>query len=322
MFNSARIKLTLWYLLIITVITCAFSGIIYNYLSGEIERFERTQRLRLYRGLPFPVPVVDPALLDETRHRILFALGIIDVVIIGSSGALGYFLAGRTLHPIKVMVDEQNRFVSDASHELRTPLTSLKTAMEVHLRDKNPTLDSANELISQGLSEVNRLQTLSDSLLRLTHSQNRFVILSLSDIASSAIKKISPLARRKHTVLQNDIGSYRLKGDSDQLTELFVILLDNAVKYSPSKTTITLTSKKTDGHVEIKVADQGQGIAPKDLPHIFDRFYRADSSRAAGGYGLGLSIAKQIVTSHHGTISVSSKLGSDTTFTIHLPLHT
>ena len=87
MFNSARIKLTLWYLLIITVITCAFSGIIYNYLSGEIERFERTQRLRLYRGLPFPVPVVDPALLDETRHRILFALGIIDVVIIGSSGA-------------------------------------------------------------------------------------------------------------------------------------------------------------------------------------------------------------------------------------------
>ena len=115
------------------------------------------------------------------------------------------------------MVDEQNRFVSDASHELRTPLTSLKTAMEVHLRDKNPTLDSANELISQGLSEVNRLQTLSDSLLRLTHSQNRFVTVSLSDIVSAAVKKISPLARRKHTVLQNDVSPHRLKGDTEKI---------------------------------------------------------------------------------------------------------
>ena len=321
MFDTARIKLTLWYLLIITLITCAFTGIIYGYVSREIERFERTQRVRLYRGLPFPVPVVDPDLLEETRHRILLTLVLADVVIISASGALGYFLAGRTLAPIKTMVDEQNRFVSDASHELRTPLASLKTAMEVHLRDKNPTLDSSHELISQSLAEVNRLQYLSDGLLRLTHSQSRITNLSLADVAQAAVKKIAPLARRKHIDIKNEISSVRLRAATDQLTELFVILLDNAVKYSPTKTTVILSSQKTDSQVEIKIADQGQGIASKDLPHIFDRFYRADSSRSSSGYGLGLSIAKHIVASHHGTISATSKPGRGSTFTILLPLH-
>lgn len=313
MFNTARIKLTLWYVLIITIITCTFSGIIYSYVSREITRFERLQRLRFFYPPNFE-------LIEETRHRILVTLGLVDLVIITSSGALGYLLAGRTLHPIKVMIDDQNRFISDASHELRTPLASLKTAMEVHLRDKTPTLDSANDLISQSLSEVNRLQSLSDSLLRLTHSQNRSINLNIADISATAIKKISPLARRKQVEIKNAVSPHRLRGDAGQLTELFVILLDNAVKYSPHKTTVTLSSKKTDSQIEIKVADQGQGIAAIDLPHIFDRFYRADSSRSSAGYGLGLSIAKQIVESHHGTISATSTPGHGSVFTMHLPL--
>lgn len=311
MFNTARIKLTLWYVLIITIITCAFSGIIYNYISREITRFERLQRLRFF----YP-PNLE--LIEETRHRVFITLGLVDLIVIGSSGALGYFLAGRTLIPIKVMVEDQNRFISDASHELRTPLASLKTAMEVHLRDKNPTLDLSHELISQSLAEVNRLQYLSDGLLHLTRSQSRIVNSNLAEITAAAVKKITPLARRKHIEIKNAVSPHRLKGDADQLTELFVILLDNAVKYSPSKTTVTLSSKKTDGQVEIKVADEGQGIAAKDLPHIFDRFYRADSSRSSSGYGLGLSIAKQIVTSHHGTISATSKVGAGSVFVIHL----
>jgi len=312
MFNTARIKLTLWYVVVITIITCTFSGIIYGYVSREITRFERLQRLRFF----YP-PNLE--LIEETRHRVFVTLGLVDLIIIGSSGTLGYFLAGRTLAPIKIMVDEQNRFVSDASHELRTPLASLKTAMEVHLRDKNPTPDSAHELISQSLVEVNRLQYLSDGLLRLTHSQSREVNLNLAEIVSAAVKKIMPLTVRKHIKIQNGISSLKLRGDPDQLTELFVILLDNAVKYSPPKTTITLSSQKTDGQVEIKIADRGQGIASKDLPHIFDRFYRADSSRSSSGYGLGLSIAKHIVASHRGTISATSKPGHGTLMTIQLP---
>lgn len=312
MFDSARIKLTLWYLLIITVITGAFSGIIYNYISREITRFERLQRLRFF----YP-PNLE--LIEETRHRVFVTLGLVDLVIIGGSGVLGFVLAGRTLNPIKVMMDDQNRFISDASHELRTPLASLRTAMEVHLRDKTPSLDSANELISQSLAEVNRLQYLSDGLLHLTRSQSRKVNLNIADISSAAVKKIMPLAVRKHIKIQNGISSLKLRGDPDQLTELFVILLDNAVKYSPAKSAITLSSKKTTGQVEVKVADQGQGIAAKDLPHIFDRFYRADSSRSSSGYGLGLSIAKQIVESHHGNISVTSKVGHGSAFKIQLP---
>ena len=150
MFNSARLKLTAWYLLGIMCISILFSSIIYRGLMSEVNRFEQIQRFRFERRLeegeivpktiifklPPPIPG-SQELIEETEKRILIMLITVNAGIFIISGLLGYVLAGRTLKPIKEMMDEQNRFISDASHEFRTPLTSLKSGFEVFLRNKH-----------------------------------------------------------------------------------------------------------------------------------------------------------------------------------------
>lgn len=350
MFQSTRIKLTAWYLLIIMTVSLLFSLAIYTGINQEFNRIEQREKLRIEeeqqganrfftvfvkerqaQGLTSPKAMrigrsIDAAFIQQSRIRILATLAIVNSSIFLFSAVLGYFLAGRTLRPIKVMVDEQNRFITDASHEIRTPLTALKAGIEVHLRDKNVTLSQAKKLLESNLEEVNNLQTLSDNLIHLTQYPNghtkHFGKVMLSAVLSEATKKIQSLATKKHIVLLNKISDDSVIGDQASLTELFVILLDNAIKYSEQKTTITISSKKTDGKFVVLVADQGKGIDPKDQSHIFDRFYRVDTSRTKNdesGYGLGLSIAKHIVKVHQGTISVESTKEKGTTFFITLP---
>ncbi len=340
MFKSARLKLTAWYLLIIMVISVTFSLVIYQTQTAEIERFAAAQRVRIMRQFlggylapsliqpPSGPVLLDPDLITESKSRLALVLIFINGGIFLLAGGVGYLLAGRTLAPIKDMMDDQNRFISDSSHELRTPLTSLKSAMEVYLRDKNSTLKDARELVSDGLGEVNKLQSLSDGLLQLAQYQKpattaQFTKLSLTAVVDESVHKVSPLAKQKKISLKNATTDCQIEGNKYSLVDLLVILLDNAIKYSHEKGEITLSSQKADGAVTISILDHGIGIAAKDLPHIFDRFYRADTARkkdGAGGYGLGLSIAKQIATAHHGSLTVDSKLGKTTTFTFRFPV--
>ena len=139
------------------------------------------------------------------------------------------------------------------------------------------------------------------------------------EVVEAALKKVIPLAKQKNIVINNQIEDYVLEGENQSLTELFVILLDNAVKYSENNKQVKLTSRKIDHHVVITIIDQGIGINKKDLTHIFDRFYRSDKSRSKiGGFGLGLSIAKEIVESHQGTITVASTPSKGSTFIVKL----
>jgi signal transduction histidine kinase len=334
MFTSARLKLTAWYLVIIMAVSMAFSLMVYNILMREVYRFAQAQRVRIERywvppGIPVPTLVYpDPDLVSEVQHRIIFTLAVINAGILVISGGLGYFLAGRTLQPIQAMVDEQNRFISDASHELKTPLTSLKVGMEVFLRDKRPKLADAKSVISESLSEIGRLQSLSESLLQLTQYQQlngqlKFSRVSTREVITAAVKKLEPLADKNQITISASGGDYAVNGSFYSLTDLLVILLDNAVKYSSAGSGIEINTQKIDHSVTISVTDHGLGIAEADLPHIFDRFYRADTARGkadSGGYGLGLAIAKKIVESHHGTISVTSRSASGSIFTLKLPL--
>lgn len=338
MFERARLTLTAWYLVIIMTISLLFSFVIYSSITQEFHRFERIQvkiqediaegeipafppRDRLFR-----IARPDPEIIEESRKRVLFTLAFINLIILGLSGAAGYFLAGRTLRPIKKMVDEQKRFITDASHELRTPLTSLRSEIEVGLRNKKLTISDAQKLLKSNLEEVISLQGLSDNLLELAQNgrlidPKNFEEVLLEDIIEKAQKKVEPLAKRKHIVFSHTIKRIIVFGIADRITELFIILLDNAVKYSPQNSSVIITAKKKKNKIVISVSDQGAGIAKEDLPYIFDRFYRADKSRSTtSGYGLGLSIAKKIVEAHGGTIGVKNNSKKGTTFLVTLPV--
>ncbi|CAN5199697.1 HAMP domain-containing sensor histidine kinase [soil metagenome] len=332
MFHHARISLTAWYLVIVLAISVLFSFAIFSGLNNELERFDLQQQVRQDRvehmfgdgPLPPNFPRYDPRMIQDARQRLIVILGAIDLVILLASGVTGYFLAGRTLRPIQRMVDEQYRFITDASHELRTPLTSLRSEIEVNLRDKHLSLSEAKKLLESNLEEVVTLQNLSDTLLQLSEfSPQRTVLtpLSLSPFIEQVIKKINPIAKKKHITLTYAGGTEKIRGMEIHLQQILMILLDNAIKYSPKNTTITILSKRIDHTVVIEVRDQGIGIAEKDIPHIFKRFYRAASttSNRSEGYGLGLSLAKKMVIEHNGSIHVQSVVNKGTTFTLKFP---
>jgi two-component system sensor histidine kinase CiaH len=341
MFTQARIKLTAWYLVIIMAISLSFSGVIYVGINRELTRIEnfevarreRNSRIssildqytqeRIARGLPPPLfepEAVESNTTAEARTRILLTLGIINASILVVSGIGGYFLAGRTLKPIALMMDEQKEFVSNASHELRTPLTSLKSEIEVALRDKKITLSQAKKLLTSNLEEVDKIHKLSDYLLKLNKYEAGAPTpvmgkLNLKTLAGKAIEKVLPLAKAKKVKIEKKLASAYVEGNKDSLIELTTILLDNAIKYSKPGGKVVIIISKAGPLLEVK--DSGIGIAKKDLPHIFDRFYRSEASRSrekTDGYGLGLSIAKSIAQLHGARIQVTSTLNRGSSF--------
>jgi len=334
MFKKARFKLTAWYLLIIMVISFSFSGLIYSININEFNRFANSQQKRFEREF-FPVgqnnpqiPIIDiDDLIDEAEKRLLVNLGVINGIILIISGSLSYFLAGITLNPIQQMTEDQKRFISDASHELKTPLTALKSLFEVSLRDKKITLIDTKKVIQQGIEQTDKLKNLSDSLLELSRFDNQKLTSTqtvlIKEIINDAVSQLQPKADKKNIQIITKVGSQKVVGNYQKLVELIIIFVDNAIKYSSNNTKINLITTLEKKNLLIKIIDQGIGIDQKDLPHIFDRFYQANNSRTKSsdiGYGLGLSIAKQIVDLHHGQIEVKSKLNSGTTFIIYLPL--
>lgn len=331
MFQSARLRLTAWYLLIIMLISMFFSTIIYFEFNQEIQRFAFMQQARRERveqtfGVRLPAPESELKVLREAQSRLFLILALVNAGILVISGGAGYFLAGRTLRPIKDMLDEQKRFITDASHELRTPLTALRSEIEVHLRDKRATQAQSMELLKSNLEEVIHLQRLSDGLIRLTNGKHQQSIeyesVSLREIVAASVKKVLPLAKRKKIQIKQEVADVTLEGNAQSLCELFIILLDNAIKYSPASSTISLLTRPQRNAVQISVVDHGMGIPEGDVPHVFERFYRADSSRkrsATDGHGLGLSIAQKIVAEHGGSMRVKSKLQKGTTFIVQLP---
>ena len=223
------------------------------------------------------------------------------------------------------MVKEQKEFVSNASHELRTPLTSLKTEIEVALRDRTMNLTDVKKLLTSNLEDVNSMQRLSNYLLELNRYENSDLELeikkiNLAEVAGRVIGQIGPIARKKGIKITSKLKKTVVYGTEDSLTELSKILIENAVKYSGKNKSVEVKTKN-GGILEVK--DFGIGIPEADIPHIFDRFYRGESSRSkekVDGYGLGLSIAKSIVDKLGGKIKVDSKLGQGTTFSVQIPV--
>ncbi len=329
MFHSATLKLTGWYLLILMAISLLFSVTIYNVATGEIgERLSDFQnRLEApgYMSLNDPNHRLFSAFRDNQRdvanRNIWATLIYVNLIIFFGGGALSYILARRTLRQIEESHDAQSRFVSDVSHELRTPLAAMRAELEVALRDKKLSKEDMRELLSSNLEEVDKLTTLSKTLLQLSkldHSNLEMETIDLNMIISEVVQRYDKNADRVKLTLP--AKPLQIKGNRATVTELITILVDNALKYSPEKSPIRVKLSRQGRQVLFEITNSGDGIATEDLPHIFDRFYQTDESRRKGGAGLGLSLAKKIVELMDGELSVSSARGRDTTFRFLLPI--
>lgn len=327
--QSAVLKLALWYLVIIMVLSVMFSGVLYRISSMELNKGLRRQGIFLNQPPPEDPLVFEQFRqnqLKESRERMLQNIWLFNLAILLVGGVGSYWFARRSLKPIQEAMDAQSRFTADASHELRTPLTAMQTEIEVALRNPKLNQEVAVNILRSNLEEVAKLKSLSDGLLRLAREDGKSLLIAsvtLEKIANEAVNQVLSLADAQEITITNSASAVTVLGDKQNLVELTVILLDNAIKYSEPKTTIKISTKKHGKYGYLTVADQGQGIKASDLPHIFDRFYRADSSRSkekVAGYGLGLSIAKKIVELHKGIIETQSTLGKGSIFTVRLPL--
>lgn len=335
-FKNACLKLTLYYILIVMFISNTFSVALYSISAHEINFGLRRQE-RILHDLPRfeNVPEFFPDLdfekmrleqLQTAKRALLINLLRFNLAILILSGGLSYWLAWRTLKPIEEMLETQKRFTADASHELRTPLTAMKAEIEVGLRDKNFNAENARVLLKSNLEEIEKLENLSGALLKLARYEEGknivFEEISLEDVVAEAYLRVEKLAVVKEINFENTFADIKIKGDKVSLTELFVILLDNAIKYSPRQSEILITIGKTDRRAYVEIKDRGVGITKEEVTHIFDRFYRSDPSRSkmkTDGYGLGLAIAQKIVQLHKGEIKVKSELSKGSVFTILLP---
>jgi len=327
MFKSATIKLTAWYVLILVAICLIFSGSIYTSAAHEINaRINGFGQDSHFRYIPGPTFDTFESLrerqLRAARANLVGSLALTNIIIWTLGGIGSYYLARRTLRPIEQAHEAQSRFTSDASHELRTPLTAMKTELEVALRDKNLPETEMRELLESNLEEVDKLTRLSKMLLELSRLDNKRIkkhSIKLNPIIEKVATRLDKSHRR--IVVRLPKQAIRVVANQESLEELVTILLDNALKYSPDTTDVVMTLGRHDGKARITITNEGKGISAKDLPHIFDRFYRADDSRTngpTGGYGLGLSLAKKIVELHNGDLTVSSTPGALTTFTVEL----
>lgn len=334
MFKSARIKLTAYYLLITMFITLSFSTIVYSSMLKQTKRAlgmgERRMRNRIYNNPNFSVPLPESFLNEETISEIkrgtLFTLTIVNIFILIGAGLPGYWLAGKTLKPIEEMLEKQKKFTADAAHELKTPLAAMKTDLEVNLRDKKINLDRAKDIMRDTIKDVDSLTLLTNSLIKQSKYQiqelNDKEIFELKKLIEKVVKKLESKSKQKGINVNVEGEEIEIKASKESISELLTIFVDNAIKFSNEKGLIEIKTEENREYVLIKVKDMGLGIDEKDLPYIFNRFYKSDSSRSKNerdGFGLGLSIAKEIAEAHNGKITVKTEVGRGTEFTIKLP---
>jgi heavy metal sensor kinase len=220
----------------------------------------------------------------------------------------------------------QRQFMEDISHELKTPLSVLKGELEVTLKKIRSSQEYETALYSS-LEEVNRLSSIVENLLTLARFDAKTTTLhaqsaDLNLLVKDAVEVIDVLALQKNITIQlNSAHTANILADKNQFKRMVLNILDNAIKYTPPGGKITIDLRQAQGWVDIDIADTGVGIPEKELPYIFDRFYRVDKSRSTAGFGLGLSIARSIAMAHGGKIVAKANIPQGTIFTIIIPCH-
>ncbi|HEX8995112.1 MAG TPA: ATP-binding protein [Ktedonobacterales bacterium] len=266
----------------------------------------------------------------DQLHALLALLLIVGAITIVVSAVGGFILSRRALLPARLAYARQQQFIGDVSHELRTPLTLLRADAEMLLRGRANLPPDDAELLDDMVDETARLASLTSSLLTLARldSSNRLPereTCDLAEVATQVARRTAAFAaERGVTVSAVTQPGLLVSGVRDLLDQAALILVDNAIKYSPRGTAVEARAERRGDHAALIVRDQGPGVAPEHLQHLGERFYRPDKARARqsgqdGGAGLGISIARGVAALHQGTLTFASAPGQGLTATLELP---
>jgi signal transduction histidine kinase len=254
--------------------------------------------------------------------QLLFTFGAISVVMLFVIFGISLFFAQHAVAPIEKAYEKQKQFIADASHELKTPIAIINANIDALYVNKTETIESQQKWLNYINAETDRMGKLVSDLLYLAKTDNGVVNnelfpFNISNIVTDVLLAMEAVIFEKGIKLSHNIEPNIIaNGDSEKVKQVVMILLDNAVKYVNENGNIFVTLKKSRNNTAFSVKNTGNGIPKQSLSKLFDRFYRMDSSRTHdGGYGLGLSIAKEIIDSMGGKIQVESVEGKSTAFT-------
>lgn len=254
---------------------------------------------------------------------ILLGLGGISAVLLG---AASWWLAGRSLRPAQKAWERQQAFVANASHELRAPITLMRASTEVALRGLPLRDKGERALLTDVLQECDHMSHLVEDLLLLSRLDAgrlsmEHTVIKVRDLLADVQRQVGRVAGERGIRLELTEASGAVIGDPTHLRQVLLTLLDNALRHTPRGGNVELSARPDGRYVQICVSDSGSGIPPEHLPHVFERFYRANGDRAedGGGSGLGLSIARGLVEAQHGHITIASQPGQGTQVTLLLP---
>ncbi|MEI2282875.1 HAMP domain-containing sensor histidine kinase [Paenibacillus polysaccharolyticus] len=282
--------------------------------------------------------VVDPSgdghmivFMDVTAQQgiltnLIYTFTVVGLIMLIVIYFLSRYFANRSIAPVREAFEKQKQFIADASHELKTPLAIINTNTDVLLANQDETIESQAKWLHYIKSETERMSGLTNDLLYLTQMEDSRSTLihtrfNMSEAVESIILPMEAVIFEKNISLDYSIDpDLMVHGNPEQIKQVVLILLDNAVKYSGPTGAVNIILQKQNHDVMLTISNTGEGIAPEHLERIFDRFYRTDASRARkhGGHGLGLAIAKSIVEQHKGEIYAKSVVGEGATFYVRL----
>ncbi|MDT0126098.1 HAMP domain-containing sensor histidine kinase [Paenibacillus sp. RRE4] len=282
--------------------------------------------------------VVDPSgdghmivFMDVTAQQgiltnLIYTFTVVGLIMLIVIYFLSRYFANRSIAPLREAFEKQKQFIADASHELKTPLAIINTNTDVLLANQEETIGSQAKWLHYIKSETERMSGLTNDLLYLTQMEDSRSTLihtrfNMSEAVESIVLPMEAVIFEKNITLDYSIApDLMVHGNPEQIKQVVLILLDNAVKYSGPTGAVNITLQKQNHDVMLTISNTGEGIAPEHLDRIFDRFYRTDASRARkhGGHGLGLAIAKSIVEQHKGEIFAKSVVGEGATFYVRL----
>lgn len=313
-------RLALSYLAIIMTLSLFFSWILFSVFSSQLQKPLSPAEHNFSQTFSESTDSQFRARRLEAEDAIFSSLVILNLFMLVNGAWMSYALARWTLHPIEEVMEQQQRFISDASHEIKTPLAALLATNEVAFRKKSLDETKMRQILEKNINEVRKLRQLTDDLLQVSHSnelnleKNAFELKQLLD---DIIEIHQPLASAKKIRIINDVKSQSVTSFETGVGQIFKILLDNAIKYSPEDSEIVIKFKNG----VLSVRDHGIGIAKSEQGKIFERFYRSDKARTRSensGHGLGLSIAKSIADKSNFKLEVVSEQGKGAEFRLRI----